>query len=129
LVRRELGEPTRALAALDQADGVLDRLPDPGDLAERSARLRRLMAQRLRRTSEFGEQLSDREIAVLRLAAAGLGQREIAEQLFISYNTVKSHLKTSYRKLGVTSRDDALARFAALGRGDRPGAPAEHSPG
>jgi ATP/maltotriose-dependent transcriptional regulator MalT len=129
LVRRELGEPTRALAALGRADRVLDRLPDPGNLAERSARLRTLVAERLRRTSQFGEQLSDREIAVLRLAAAGLGQREIAEQLFISYNTVKSHLKTSYRKLGVTSRDDAVARFAALGRGDKPGAPTEYSPG
>ena len=58
--------------------------------------------------------LSGREIAVLRLAAAGLTQREIADQLFISFNTVKSHLRSAYSKLGVNSRDDALASLANL---------------
>jgi LuxR family maltose regulon positive regulatory protein len=62
----------------------------------------------------FGEELSSREVAVLQLAAEGLTQREIADQLFISYNTVKSHLKATYRKLGATSRDDALTRWADL---------------
>ena len=50
--------------------------------------------------TEFGEQLSDREIAVLRLAGEGLTQREIADQLFISYNTVKSHLRTDLPQAG-----------------------------
>ena len=113
-VHRDLGDPAAAVADLDHADDILDRLPDPGDLRERSERLRELLAAPVRRASEFGEQLTDREMSVLRLAAAGLGQRQIAEQLFISYNTVKSHLKTSYRKLGVTSRDEAVARFVAL---------------
>ena len=56
---------------------------------------------------------------MLQLAADRLTQREIADQLFISYNTVKSHLKTTYRKLGATSRDDALARSAEL-KGSQP---------
>jgi LuxR family maltose regulon positive regulatory protein len=51
---------------------------------------------------------------VLQLAADGLTQRQIADQLFISYNTVKTHLKATYRKLGATSRDDALSRLAEL---------------
>ena len=67
-----------------------------------------------RHLTEFGEQLSSREIVVLQLAADGLTQREIADQLFISYNTVKTHLKATYRKLGAASRDDALSRFAGL---------------
>ena len=68
-----------------------------------------------RHVTQFGEQLSARETAVLQLAAAGLTQREIADQLFISYNTVKTHFKTTYRKLGATSRLDALAQFSQTG--------------
>ena len=48
-----------------------------------------------RQALAFGEQLSEREVTVLRLAASGLGRRQIADQLFISYNTGKTHLKTS----------------------------------
>ena len=51
---------------------------------------------------------------VLRLAADGLQQREIADQFFISYNTVKTHLKAAYRKLGVTSRGAAIERLHKL---------------
>ena len=48
-----------------------------------------------RHSTEFGEELSSREIVVLQLAADGLTQREIADQLFISDNTVKTHLKAT----------------------------------
>ena len=67
-----------------------------------------------RHATEFGEELSAREVVVLRLAADGLQQREIADQLFISYNTVKSHLKAAYRKLGVASREAAIERLHQL---------------
>ena len=83
-----------------------------------------------RHLTEFGEELSSREIVVLQLAADGLTQREIADQLFISYNTVKTHLKATYRKLGATSRDDALSRYARPGAARRPRRrPPEGSPG
>ena len=95
------------------ADAILDRLPDPGDLRARSRQLRQGLPT-ARHVTEFGEQLSSREVAVLQLAADGLTQREIADQLFISYNTVKSHLKATYRKLDATSRDDAVARWTEL---------------
>jgi len=113
-VHRDLGDPAAAMADIDHANETLDRLPDAGNLRDRSARLAEQLVAPVRRASEFGEQLTDREMDVLRLAAAGLGQRQIAGQLFISYNTVKSHLKTSYRKLGATSRDEAVAKFALL---------------
>jgi LuxR family maltose regulon positive regulatory protein len=60
-------------------------------------------------------ELSEREIAVLRLLATDLSQREIGTQLFVSFNTVKSHTRTLFRKLGVTSRADAVARGRELG--------------
>ena len=55
------------------------------------------------------------ELAVLRLLAARVSRREIGEHLYISLNTVKTHTHELYRKLGATSRADALARAEALG--------------
>ncbi|MGO9187964.1 MAG: LuxR C-terminal-related transcriptional regulator [Streptosporangiaceae bacterium] len=112
--QRLLGDTAEALLCLDRADEILDRLPDPGALPARSAGLRQMLAAPHHHATEFGEQLSDREIAVLGLLAEGLSQRQIAGQLFISHNTVKSHLKTAYRKLGVASREDAIDQLAAL---------------
>jgi LuxR family maltose regulon positive regulatory protein len=59
--------------------------------------------------------LSDRELAVIRHLATSMSYREIADELFISVNTLKSHVKHAFRKLGVTSRDDALARARECG--------------
>ncbi len=59
--------------------------------------------------------LTAREIQVLRLVAAGAENREIAERLFVSSETVKTHLATIYRKLGVAGRAHAVA--AALRQG------------
>ena len=55
----------------------------------------------------FVEPLSDQEQRVLRLLAGGLSNPEIANELFISINTVKTHVKNIYGKLGVNSREEA----------------------
>nr|WP_243869461.1 LuxR family transcriptional regulator [Amycolatopsis granulosa] len=59
--------------------------------------------------------LTDRERHILDYLAAGLPSQRIAHQLFISYNTVKTHVRGLYRKLKAGSRDEALARARALG--------------
>jgi LuxR family maltose regulon positive regulatory protein len=57
----------------------------------------------------------DPRLAVLRLLASDLSARQIGEELFLSHNTVRSHMRAIYRKLGVGSRADATARASALG--------------
>jgi LuxR family maltose regulon positive regulatory protein len=60
-------------------------------------------------------ELSERELIVLRLLASELSQREIGVELFISLNTVKGHVRSIFRKLGVTTRAAAVARGRELG--------------
>ena len=59
--------------------------------------------------------LSERERTVLRYLATALSYREIAEELYVSINTVKTHVKNVIRKLGVGSRAEAVARARELG--------------
>lgn len=63
------------------------------------------------RPHRTGEQLSERELEVAALIARGLSNREIAAELFLSTDTVKTYVKRLFRKLGVNNR--ALAAVAA----------------
>ena len=47
--------------------------------------------------------------------ASDLSQREIGNELFVSLNTIKTHLRNIYRKLGVEGREDAVVRARELG--------------
>jgi LuxR family maltose regulon positive regulatory protein len=62
-----------------------------------------------------GGPLSDRELTVLRLLASRLTTTEIAGALFVSPNTLKSHMKSIYRKLDVSSRAGAVREGEARG--------------
>jgi LuxR family maltose regulon positive regulatory protein len=64
--------------------------------------------------SSLVEPLSNRELEVLRLVAAGLSNQQIAQKLFIAVSTVKSHLNSVYGKLGVKNRTQAVARAREL---------------
>lgn len=65
--------------------------------------------------SQLVEPLSEREIEVLHKIAEGCTNREIAERLYLSLNTVKAHTRNIYGKLGVHNRTTAVARARALG--------------
>ena len=64
--------------------------------------------------TELIEPLSERELEVLRFLTTHLSSTEIAEELFISVNTVRSHIKSIYGKLNVHSRKDAIQRTQEL---------------
>ena len=61
------------------------------------------------------EPLTEREAAVLRLLGGTLSLREIGNELYVSANTVKTHTQAIYRKLGVSTRHEAVAQGKRLG--------------
>jgi LuxR family maltose regulon positive regulatory protein len=66
------------------------------------------------RRAGLAEPLSERELEVLRLLATDLSGPQIADHLVVSLNTVRSHTKAIFAKLGVTSRRAAVSRASEL---------------
>ena len=90
--------PLRAPAQTFDALGLLP-------YAERARRELRASGETVRRRDpEAWSQLSPQELQIAQLAAEGLSNREIGEQLYLSHRTVESHLYRLFPKLGVTSR-------------------------
>jgi LuxR family transcriptional regulator, maltose regulon positive regulatory protein len=65
-------------------------------------------------TAELPEPLSERELEVLQLIEAGKSNRRIAQELFVTTGTVKTHIRSIYRKLDAHSRTQALVRAREL---------------
>jgi len=107
----------RAASDLERAQRAIVEFPDPGRLPAIAATVEQdLIAARANAGNRhLLEQPSAAELAVLQCLAAGLSRREIGAQLYISLNTVKTHTRELYHKLGATSRADAVARAEALG--------------
>ena len=85
-------------------------LPAPARIERRL----RLPSGRGHGSAAASDALSDAELAVLRLFPTALSQREIGAELFLSINTVKTHSRSIYRKLGVAARDEAVERARKL---------------
>lgn len=65
--------------------------------------------------SDYYEALTDREPGVLSLLRQGLANKQIAQRLQLSENTVKFHISSIYSKLGVSNRTEALRKGVGLG--------------
>jgi LuxR family maltose regulon positive regulatory protein len=110
---------------LTEARSIIDRCPDPGIAGRYLARIesrhgvggraRSVHDGSVRDTDGVVEQLTDRETAVLRYLPTKLSQREIASELYVSPNTVKTHCAAIYRKLGVGDRKAAVQTARDLG--------------
>ncbi len=107
-VLRRLGARTQARETLDRADEIFVAL-GAAPWVIRVASERELLGQR-GRPSDDPSTLSAAEEQVVNLALAGRSNQAIAAELFVSVRTVESHLTRSYRKLGVKSRSELLAR-------------------
>jgi DNA-binding NarL/FixJ family response regulator len=89
-----------------RADELLGRLARRNDDLGRRARL---VSQRRRRTG-----LSEREVEVVQLAAAGRTNRDIAERLSLSQHTIARHLANARAKLGAANRTEAAVKLEEL---------------
>jgi LuxR family transcriptional regulator, maltose regulon positive regulatory protein len=111
-IRYRLGRHDEARRIYEEARKAVAECEDPGILNERLARAARRVKfaphPRASRTSG-GEALSEAELSVLRLLRSELSQREIAGELHLSFNTIKTHTRNIYRKLDVAERADAVA--------------------
>jgi LuxR family maltose regulon positive regulatory protein len=109
-----LGELKRSEAAIAEARSLIESCRDPGMLTGRLAAFDRFR----RPSTRSGEEvLTRRELGVLRLLTSDLSERDISRVLYVSHNTVHSHVRSIFRKLGVSSRADAVERareFALL---------------
>jgi LuxR family maltose regulon positive regulatory protein len=92
---------------------IATAVPPTGPAAAFAGRIMERFACQLPGTAagrgDGGQALSESELAVLRLLPTYLTNQEIAASLFLSVNTVKTHLRSVYHKLGVTSRREAIA--------------------
>jgi LuxR family transcriptional regulator, maltose regulon positive regulatory protein len=113
-VRFSQGDQDGARELLREAQAILTANPDAGTLADQLQRLERSLGRSSQRPAIFGDSLTDRELAVLRLLPSQLTHRAIAEELFVSLNTVKSHVRAIYRKMNVTSRVGAVEKAREL---------------
>lgn len=118
-VLHRLGDDAKAAALVAEIDDTLTWLPD-GAGAQR-ARLE-LLRQRLgadpdtEPTGEgLGLGLTAREMTVLRMLRGSMSITEIAQELKLSSNTIKTHTRAIYRKLGVSARPAAVTRARELG--------------
>ena len=118
-LRHEACDESEAVHLVEEARAILTPCADPGSkVVERLERAERTLRPRFAspaREAQPGEELTDRELAVLRLLSTRLSQREIGRELYVSVNTVKTHSRNLFRKLGASGREDAVERARELG--------------
>ncbi len=115
----DLGERPAAAALASEARQLLSACPDGAQAQwNRLHRLERQLTRPPASTAVRGmaaEPLTEREVTVLRLLRGTLSLREIGQELYLSPNTVKTHTQAAYRKLGVSTRQDAIVRAHEIG--------------
>ncbi len=109
-----MGDHTTARHLQREIDDILLHRPDLGALVDEVSELRKITSSpQLGATG--GSPLTPAELRLLPYLQTHLTIREIGERLFVSRNTVSSEVGSIYRKLGVSSRNDAVQQATAIG--------------
>jgi len=114
-IAQQAGDADEARELRVRAQRQLAACPDPGFLrawaGPEDAAGRRSAAA----VADSADELSERELTVLRLLSTQLSLREIGNELYVSLNTIKTHTRNIYAKLRVSSREQAVVRARELG--------------
>jgi LuxR family transcriptional regulator, maltose regulon positive regulatory protein len=119
-VHLALGDVEGARTLLREASDVLAQRPELGTLRAQARDLGRQLANVASLDDGWASTLTAAELRLLPLLTTHLSFREIAERLYVSRNTVKSQAISVYRKLGASSRSEAIERALELGLVDAP---------
>jgi LuxR family transcriptional regulator, maltose regulon positive regulatory protein len=114
-VRHAVGDPPGAAALLEATRELVQQLTDPGVLSALVDQAQQALGATPRRRVEVVAPLTERELTVLRLLPTQLSTREIGRELSVSVTTVRSQVQAIYRKLGVSSRAEAVTQARELG--------------
>ena len=114
-VHLALADLAGARTLMGEIDELLRRRPDLGTLVGESEALRAQLSRQRGADSPGPSALTAAELRVLPLLASHLPAAEIAAELFVSVHTIKSQQASLYRKLGTSSRSQAVARARQLG--------------
>ena len=109
-----LADIAGARTLMREIDEVLRRRPDLGTLVGQAQQLRTQLASERGASTPGASALTAAELRVLPLLATHLSYPEIAAELFVSPNTIKSQAYSMFRKLGASSRSQAVARSREL---------------
>jgi LuxR family maltose regulon positive regulatory protein len=110
-----LGDAMTARHLVQEIDDVLHHRPALGTLLDEVAELRRAIAASGDGGATGASPLTAAELRLLPYLQTHHTIRDIAQRLFVSRNTVNSQVSSIYRKLGVSSRDEAVRRATATG--------------
>ena len=107
-VAAQLGHPELARDLLAQLSQRTSRFSDGmGSIHARVEAVERILVERAS-AEMIGDPLTKRELAIIRLLQGSLSLAEISSELYLSANTVKTHARNAYRKLGAHSRSEAV---------------------
>jgi LuxR family maltose regulon positive regulatory protein len=109
-----LADPGGAAAVLRQVHDILQQRPDLGNLPRLAGELQSRLSK-IKETAVGASSLTAAELRLLPLLSTHLSLREIGERLHVSSHTVKTQAYSAYRKLGASSRSEAVTRVHELG--------------
>ena len=110
-----IGDQSTARHLLREIDDILLHRPALGALVDEVSEFRQMLTSNAPAGATGGSPLTPAELRLLPYLQTHLTIREIAERLFVSRNTVSSQVGSIYRKLGVSSRNDAVQQATAIG--------------